>query len=87
VDEYVRLNQATKPFARIAHGRYINFMSEFLAAERGGDLGTGDERLEAGKSAGRSEGLSLMGEVSRTLSPNRLRRRHASAGTPAHGVP
>ncbi len=35
VKEYVRLNQTKKPFARIPHGRYINFVSDFLAAERG----------------------------------------------------
>ena len=34
VKEYVRLNQVTEPFARIAHGRYINFMSDFLASEK-----------------------------------------------------
>ena len=35
VDEYVRLNQTTEPFARIPSGRYINFLSDFLAAEKG----------------------------------------------------
>lgn len=35
VNEYVRLNQTKKPFARIPHGRYINFVSDFLAAEKG----------------------------------------------------
>ena len=35
VKEYVRLNQTRKPFAQIPHGRYINFMSDFLAAEKG----------------------------------------------------
>jgi len=35
VKQYVRLCQRKKRFARIPHGRYINFMSEFLAAERG----------------------------------------------------
>ena len=35
VKEYVRLNQTRVPFARIPHGRYINFMSDFLAAEKG----------------------------------------------------
>lgn len=35
VEEYVRLNQTTQRFARIPHGRYINFMSDFLAAEKG----------------------------------------------------
>ena len=35
VIEYVRLNQTKGPFAHIPHGRYINFMSDFLAAEKG----------------------------------------------------
>ena len=34
VREYVRLNQTRKPFAQILTGRYINFMSDFLAAEK-----------------------------------------------------
>ena len=35
VNEYVRLNLTKGPFAQIPQGRYINFMSDFLAAERG----------------------------------------------------
>ena len=35
VKEYVRLNLTKDPFAQIPHGRYINFMSAFLAGERG----------------------------------------------------
>lgn len=35
VKEYVRLNQTRVPFPHIPHGRYINFMSDFLAAEKG----------------------------------------------------
>lgn len=35
VREYVRLNQTTQPFAHIPHGRYINFMSDFLSGENG----------------------------------------------------
>jgi len=35
VKEYVRLNQTTEPFAHIPVGRYINFMSNFLAKEPG----------------------------------------------------
>jgi hypothetical protein len=35
VKEYVRLNQSTEPFAQVPHGRYINFMSDFLAAQTG----------------------------------------------------
>src|SRR5205807_4106527 len=33
VKEYIRLNQTRKPFAQIPHGRYINFMSDFFAAQ------------------------------------------------------
>jgi hypothetical protein len=35
VEEYVRLNQTTPRFARVPHGRYINFMGDLLAAEKG----------------------------------------------------
>jgi len=35
VKEYVRLNQTEELFAQIPIGRYINFMSDFLAAEKG----------------------------------------------------
>jgi hypothetical protein len=35
VEEYVRLNQATTPFPQIPQGRYINFLSDFHAAEKG----------------------------------------------------
>ena len=34
VREYVRLNQTNGPFAQIPHGRYINFLSDFLKAEK-----------------------------------------------------
>lgn len=34
VKEYIRLNQTREPFAQIPHGRYINFISDFLAAEK-----------------------------------------------------
>jgi hypothetical protein len=34
VREYVRLSRAKEPFAKIPHGRYINFMSDFLATEK-----------------------------------------------------
>jgi hypothetical protein len=35
VEEYVRLSQTRGPFAKVPHGRYINFMSNFLASEKG----------------------------------------------------
>jgi SAP domain-containing protein len=44
VKEYVRLNRSEEPFKRIPHGRYINFMSDFLASERGA---TREQAIEA----------------------------------------
>jgi len=35
VEEYVRLNQTTRPFVHIPHGRYVNFVADFLAKEKG----------------------------------------------------
>jgi hypothetical protein len=35
VMEYARLNQSTERFAQVPHGRYINFMSDFMAAGNG----------------------------------------------------
>jgi hypothetical protein len=35
VKEYVRLNQTRGPFAHVPHVRYINFLADFLAAEKG----------------------------------------------------
>jgi hypothetical protein len=35
VEEYIRLNQATQPFGQIPFDCYINFLSDFLAAEKG----------------------------------------------------
>jgi hypothetical protein len=35
VRQYVALTESTEPFARIAHGRYINFISDFLSHEEG----------------------------------------------------
>jgi hypothetical protein len=35
VKKYVQLNQIKEPFAHIPHGRYVNFMSDYLASETG----------------------------------------------------
>jgi hypothetical protein len=35
VREYVRLSQPSRRFKQVPHGRYINFMSDFMAAQRG----------------------------------------------------
>ena len=47
VREYIRLNQTSGPFAQIPHGRYINFLSDFLKAEKGA---TRDQAVKAWKS-------------------------------------
>lgn len=46
VREYVRLNETAEPFAKIPHGRFINFVSDFMAAEKGA---TRDEATRAWK--------------------------------------
>lgn len=46
VEEYARLNQTREPFAKIPHVRYINFVSDFLAAEEGA---TRKQAIEAWK--------------------------------------
>jgi hypothetical protein len=46
VKEYVRLNLTKEPFAQIPHGRYINFMSDFLRGEKGA---TREQALRAWK--------------------------------------
>ncbi len=35
VNEYVRLSQTAAPFAHVPTGRYINFVADFLAAQKG----------------------------------------------------
>jgi hypothetical protein len=47
VRQYVRLSQAAEPFARIPHGRYINFVSDFLAGEEGATRGAAIRAWEA----------------------------------------
>lgn len=34
VNKYIELNSGEEPFAQIPHGRYINFLSDFLKAEK-----------------------------------------------------
>jgi len=35
VEEYVRLTQSTERFGQVPHGRYINFLSDFVAQHPG----------------------------------------------------
>jgi SAP domain-containing new25 len=46
IRQYVAFNQTEERFARIPSGRYINFLSDFLAAERGA---TREQALRAWK--------------------------------------
>ena len=47
VEEYVRLNQTTGRFAQIPYVCYVNFLSDFLAAEKGA---TREQAIRARKS-------------------------------------
>jgi hypothetical protein len=33
INQYIRLNEGERPFKKITHGRYINFISEYLKEE------------------------------------------------------
>jgi hypothetical protein len=46
VRQYVKLNQVEEPFAKIPVGRYINFLSDFLKAEK---TATREEAIKARK--------------------------------------
>lgn len=46
VKKYIQMNQVKERFARIPHGRYINFMSDFLASEKGA---TREQAIQAWK--------------------------------------
>jgi hypothetical protein len=35
VNQYIKLNETEEPFEKIPHGRYINFLAEYLANEKG----------------------------------------------------
>lgn len=35
INEYIRLNESESPFKKIPHGRYINFVAEYLKKEPG----------------------------------------------------
>jgi hypothetical protein len=35
VNKYIELNRSEEPFAQVPSGRYINFLSDYLAAEKG----------------------------------------------------
>jgi len=52
VEEYVRLNQTSKPFAHIPQARYINFVADFLAGEKGA---TREQAIRAWKKLKRLE--------------------------------
>ena len=63
VREYVRLSETAGPFAQVPHGRYINFVSDFMAAEQSGHKRAGDQGLDNVEGAGCAEGLSIVEEV------------------------
>ena len=62
VVEYVRLSQTAGPFAQVPIRCYVNFISDFMAAEQNATR-AGDQGLDNAKGAGCAEGLSIVEEV------------------------
>jgi hypothetical protein len=44
VKQYIKLNETEEPFKKIPHGRYINFLADYLANEKGA---TRDKAIKA----------------------------------------
>ncbi len=78
VREYVRLNQTNGQFAQIPHGRYINFLSDFLKGERGATR-KGDKGLGKAQDARRSQELSVRGKGFNHRKTRNVRRGHLPA--------
>ena len=74
VREYVRLNQSTERFTRIPHGRYINFMSDFLAAEPGATKAQAIKAWSILKSMDVPKTYTAWARARSRKSPNHLRR-------------
>lgn len=68
VEEYVRLSQSDAPFAQIPHGRYINFIADFFAAE---------------KNATREQAIQAWAELKKMDAPKTYRAWAASKGRPS----
>lgn len=76
VREYVRLNQIKEPFAQILHGRYINFVSDFMAAEKGATRDQATRAWARLKTLDVPKDLSFVGDVAGRRCPtHRCRRR------------
>jgi hypothetical protein len=60
VREYVRLSQTAGPFPQVPHGRYINFLSDFMAGEQSA---TSHERRRVGTARGEVDLLPESGSA------------------------
>ena len=61
VRQYIALNKMQR-FERIPHGRYINFVADFLEADQEGDACRGNRRVERAQGARRPQGLCVVGQ-------------------------
>ncbi|MEO6239092.1 MAG: hypothetical protein ABIQ52_19020 [Vicinamibacterales bacterium] len=64
VEEYVRLSQSTEPFARVPHGRYLNFLSEFLSRRIRRDKRRGDRGMARPENDGLPQDVSRLAQGS-----------------------
>ena len=78
VKQYVKLNETEGSFAQIPHGRYINFMSDFLRRGEGRYARRRRDGVEEAQDPGCSEELSVMGE-------GKIDRAHLTLSVPTHG--
>ena len=61
VQQYLVLNRLAR-FEKVPHGRYINGVAEFLAADKKGHACGGHRCVDGAQGAGRPQGLRLLGQ-------------------------
>ncbi len=64
VNQYIKLNQTKERFARVPHGRYINFVADFLATEPNATREQAIRAWEQLKKNGSPQKLSCLGTIS-----------------------
>jgi hypothetical protein len=64
VRQYIALNKVER-FEKVPHGRYINFVAEFLAADKGGDACRGNRCVERAQEVRHPQRLRVLGQGAR----------------------
>src|SRR5438552_2761029 len=61
VRQYIVLNKMER-FERVPHGRYINFVADFLEADKRATRAEGNRRVDRAQGARRPQGLCVLGQ-------------------------